>query len=852
MKSNKSTVDKPRCLIISNGPVPTPEHSIVEGGGLRCWGLAQGVLVNKPNIDVTVAYNETYKSNKQDFTQYFKGVNITTWNQENLEILVRDFDTIIMSYCMGELSVKVVDIIKPNQQLILDCYVPIYVETSARGAKDIEKEYYTFMHDISRWSHVLSRGDFFLCASEEQKKYYKGVLSAVGRINPATYGQDLIIICPYGLYEEDPQSKDKPITKLIGNNETKKILWFGGIYPWFDLRNLIDAIGIVNKTIDTKLIIVGAKNPFNSHPDFLKKYQETINYINSAESIKKNVLLQEWIKFDDRANWYLDSDAVIFINKLGEENELAWRTRLIDFMWADLPILTNGGDPLSEILINKNAAKKLSGLTPDKIANDIISILDNPNKLSELKNNISKIRKDFYWSQATKYLSEIIDRKTRSKDFDKFGIKQIQNRVSPKTNKLNKIASGIKQLPRYTKKYGILNTATTIKTVAAARINKKIKKTEKPMVHFIAHQLDMSGAPYVFMDLVKDFVAKYPNINVKFHTFNPTDSRNIKLLNNMGIKPNVHLNKDIEINFTKGDVVVLNTVAHSASLKNSIYKSLDNNIVNKLVWFIHEDEPSLIFNSAEKSRLIKLLADDKMKMFIAAKKTLLSYQEFFSNKNNILIQPYKLITPKKYHNILDKNDFDKIDFILPGTVGDGRKGQLPLLYAFIEFKKRYYDIHPTEYRDFSLVYIGISDDFLSRQILKHSKKGLGDRFIEYGRVSHDECLEIVRNKANMTICYSLRECLPLFVFEGMTAGHPILRNDSSGIDEQLIDGVNGYYLDSSDFNQIVLTIEKVLNKAKTSNVLLAKMSKASYDIGVQQEKNSYDPITSTIKKGFDS
>ena len=65
--------------------------------------------------------------------------------------------------------------------------------------------------------------------------------------------------------------------------------------------------------------------------------------------------------------------------------------------------------------------------------------------------------------------------------------------------------------------------------------------------------------------------------------------------------------------------------------------------------------------------------------------------------------------------------------------------------------------------------------------------------------------------ANITICYSLMEALPLFVFEGMLAGHPVLRNDSSGMEEQLEDGKNGFYLDTNDFDQVVATIERVTN-----------------------------------------
>jgi glycosyltransferase involved in cell wall biosynthesis len=96
----------------------------------------------------------------------------------------------------------------------------------------------------------------------------------------------------------------------------------------------------------------------------------------------------------------------------------------------------------------------------------------------------------------------------------------------------------------------------------------------------------------------------------------------------------------------------------------------------------------------------------------------------------------------------------------------------------------------------------------------------------------------------------MREALPLFVFEGMTAGHPVLRNDSSGVDEQLVDGKNGYLLDSADFQQVIETIEKVINRSQTSDQELASMSKTSHDIAIAQEHNTYKPMIDTVVKAF--
>lgn len=839
-----------RCVIFSYGPVPTPEHDKVEGGGLRCWGLAKGLRAQDHNLEITVAYHESYKKDKA--ASEFESINITTWGEDSIEKLIDRFDTVIVSYCMGDLSVTIANSIKANQQLVLDCYVPIYVEISARGSDDLEGEYSAFGNEIARWAAVLRRGDIYLCANEPQKRYYQGVLSALGRVNPATYEDDLLLIVPYGIYKDKPVAKSQPISQLLArekNQEYKKILWFGGIYPWFDLRTLVDATKKINQTVPAKLVIVGAKNPFNAHPDFIQRYDEFMEYINSRDENKRNIIFQDWVEFNNRADWYLDSDLVILINKIGSENELAWRTRLVDYTWADLPILTNGGDPLGEELITAGAAERLEDLSAAGLAKSISGLLARPKKLAQIKGNLGTIRKKYYWDKVTKPLYDKIISHTRPTDFTMFGLLEVDSRTSLQKSLVGRVAKKAKKLPRYYSKYGARATYSTLRTITLEKIQGSVRMRQQPRVVFVAHQLDTTGAPHVFIDSVKDFRDLYPQTPVDFHTFNPTARANIIALNKLGIKPKLHISKDIALPYAAGDVIVLNTVAFSPILKESIYDALDQGIVKQLVWFIHEDDPELIFSAYETKQISKLLKAGKIKIFIAAAKTHNNYMEHFGIKQGIEVQPYRIDIPKKYHKVRSKTDFTKLDFILPGMVSDGRKGQLPIIYAFIEFKRRYYDLSPNDYRDFSLTYIGMTLDFLSKQILNHGPTGLGDRFRYFDAMSHEKCLDYIL-AANITICYSLREALPMFVYEGMLAGHPILRNDSSGMEEQLITKKNGLYLDSNDFEQVISVIETVCNKRKTSAEDLANMSRESNKMASSLSDVTYDKMVQVIEEEF--
>lgn len=824
-----------KCLILSNGPVPTPEHEVVEGGGLRCWGLAKGIKANNPDLDVTVAYHASYK--QKVFTDMHEGIHIATWTIETAAELIKEADSVVVSYCMGDISLIVASTVRPDQQMVLDCYVPIYVEVSARDSKNIESEYHAFISDVPRWASVLRRGDVFLCASEAQRRYYQGVLSAIGRINPVTYGRENIRIVPYGIYRDKAVAKDKPISKLVGEGAYKKVLWFGGIYPWFDLRVLVDAISLINEKTPTRLVIVGAKNPYNTHPDFVKRYEELIDYINSNLKFKKIVILQEWVKFEDRADWYLDSDCVVVINKVGPENELAWRTRLVDFMWADLPILTNGGDPLGEALIANRAAVKFGGMDKETIAGDISDVLTSK-ELKQLHKNITKMRAQYYWDVVTKTLADDIAKQTRAADLETFGMFDAASDQVRVVGRAKRLVRKAQKVPAYANKYGYRATASVIAELVRRRLASsgfRPGRTHTAYV-FVSHQLDMSGAPFIAIDMALDF--KHSGRDVEFYTYLPAHQDNLQKLNKAGIKPHVLMNKDMVPHFIAGDTLILNTVAHSEIVKETVFTAAEQNIVKQILWYLHEDDPELLFRTDERRRIKKMLEKNQIKLMIAARKMRHNYIEYFGTDKNIILQPYRHIVPQKYHRQFKPADFSKkLTFVLPGTVGDGRKGQLPIFYAFVQFYTRYYQQDRTAYRDFELVFVGVANDFLSRQIKAHAE-ALKGHFSYRGIVTWTENLEIGHN-ANMTICYSIRECLPLFVFEGMIAGHPILRNDSSGIDEQLEAGKNGYYLETNDYEQVIATLEEVLNKSKTSDKKLAAMSKRTYEIASQQADNSY-------------
>ncbi len=84
----------------------------------------------------------------------------------------------------------------------------------------------------------------------------------------------------------------------------------------------------------------------------------------------------------------------------------------------------------------------------------------------------------------------------------------------------------------------------------------------------------------------------------------------------------------------------------------------------------------------------------------------------------------------------------------------------------------------------------------------------------------------------------------------MLAGHPLLRNECSGLEEQLEEGRNGFLLESGNFWQVVDTLERMLHRRKTTNEQLAAMSARSYEMALNQGQNNYDRLAGLIEACF--
>lgn len=272
--------------------------------------------------------------------------------------------------------------------LCVDMYVPTHLENlEVRGTLDGPAHDAEVAHQVAVINDDLRAGDFFLCASERQRDLWLGSLAALGRVNPATYGEDptlrsLIDVVPFGtdprsapLHDRGPLRDAFPV---IGPDDPV-VMWGGGVYSWFDPGSLLRAVDQLRRARPAlRLVFLGMRHPNPEIPEMqvardLRAASDRLGLTGST------VLFNDgWIPYDRRGAYLAGADVGVSTHLAHVETRFSFRTRVLDYLWAGLPTVLTEGDTLSAEIAAAGLGVAVPPGDPDAIAAGIDAMLTDP------------------------------------------------------------------------------------------------------------------------------------------------------------------------------------------------------------------------------------------------------------------------------------------------------------------------------------------------------------------------------------------------------------------------------------------------------------------------------------------
>ncbi|HSL09059.1 MAG TPA: glycosyltransferase [Pseudonocardiaceae bacterium] len=301
-----------------------------------------------------------------------------------------------------------------NHLVVADIYDPMHLE-QLEQARDLGDNQRAQVVDAvtAVLSTQLRRGDFFLCASERQRHFWLGHLAAIGRLSPAVYDADpttrsLLAVAPFGLSGKPPQRTGPGLRDGLGlGPQDKVVLWAGGVYSWFDPLTLLHAVHALRaEHDDLRLVFLGMRHPNPDVPE-MGMAGQTRRLAEILGLTGKQVFFNEtWVPYADRQNWLLDADAGVTTHFEHVETTFAFRTRVLDYLWAGLPIVTTNGDAFAELVAAERLGVVVPAADPAALAAALQRVLYDDAFAAGCRERIAVVAQRYTWEAALAPLVE--------------------------------------------------------------------------------------------------------------------------------------------------------------------------------------------------------------------------------------------------------------------------------------------------------------------------------------------------------------------------------------------------------------------------------------------------------------
>jgi glycosyltransferase involved in cell wall biosynthesis len=317
-------------------------------------------------------------------------------------------------------------LLESDKVVIADVYDPMHLE-QLEQARDAEGERGRF-DAVRNAGHVLNeqlgRADFMLCASSKQRDLWLGQLAALGRINPVTYDGDeslasLLAVVPFGVGDAPPEQTRSAIRAEVPGigPADKVVLWGGGVYNWFDPLTLIRAVDRLRARVpDIRLYFLGLRHPNPDIPE-MRMAVATQELARELGLTGTHVFFNEdWVPFEDRQNYLLDADVGVSTHLDHIETEFSFRTRILDYLWAGLPILATEGDSFAQLIHDEGLGVVVPACDVAAVEAGLERLLTDPDLGTACREHIAALTPDLRWEVCLDPLVDFCRRARRAAD----------------------------------------------------------------------------------------------------------------------------------------------------------------------------------------------------------------------------------------------------------------------------------------------------------------------------------------------------------------------------------------------------------------------------------------------------
>lgn len=400
-----------RVLIITGDPIGKK----LAGPAIRAWNMAD--LLSRSH-DVALVSLSTV----EPLDAPFRIVPVTPGDDRTFAKLEKWADVIVFQgHAMDVFS----SLRESKKIIVVDIYDPMHLEQLEQGRELPAEQWARQVSDATEsLNGQLERGDFFLAASERQKMFWLGQLASLGRLSPTTYQGDpdfdgLLSVAPFGLSPTPPEHQRdvlKGVHEGIGVDD-QLLLWSGGLYNWFDPETLIRAVADLSKRRPSvRLFFQGTKHPHPGVPEMeivarSRRLAAELGVLDSSVFFNDS-----WVDFTDRQNYLTEADAGVSTHFSHIETTFSFRTRILDYLWAGLPMVVTAGDHFADLIEAESLGIVVDAEDVQQLSAALERVLFDEEFGAQSRANVARVRESYYWETALAPLVDFVASPHHAKD----------------------------------------------------------------------------------------------------------------------------------------------------------------------------------------------------------------------------------------------------------------------------------------------------------------------------------------------------------------------------------------------------------------------------------------------------
>jgi hypothetical protein len=121
----------------------------------------------------------------------------------------------------------------------------------------------------------------------------------------------------------------------------------------------------------------------------------------------KNVFFNDsWVDLDDRQNYLLEADVGVSTHFDHIETTFSFRTRILDYLWASLPIVTTRGDSFGDLVEKEGLGVSVPERDVDALADALERMLYDVPARKAAQQAVARVRERFTWEETLRPLVE--------------------------------------------------------------------------------------------------------------------------------------------------------------------------------------------------------------------------------------------------------------------------------------------------------------------------------------------------------------------------------------------------------------------------------------------------------------